>query len=720
MIKAMKKFLLITLAVFALFTGTRADEGMWLPLFLERLNYVDMQKEGLHLTAEEIYSINHSSLKDAIVIFGGGCTGEIVSEKGLIFTNHHCGYGAIQSHSTVEHDYLTDGFWAMRLEEELPTPNLAVRFLSSIRDVTSEVLAGVDAGMNEQARADKIRENIKNIEDQSVTGTSLEARIGSFFNGNEYYLFLYEVFKDVRLVGAPPSSIGKFGADTDNWMWPRHTGDFSVFRVYANSDNKPADYATENVPFKPRKSLPISIKGVKKNDFAMIMGYPGTTDRYATSYTLDWALEINNPAIVKIRTKKLAILREDMDADPAVRIKYASKYAGTANYWKFFIGQNKGLRRLNVADRRRQLEKNFGAWVNENPDRVKEYSDALKNIDQAYEIINKYELAVRYNSEAIMRGCEIVAFARQFEAVAKELAQKELDKSKLNAAIERISKASQQYFKNYNAPTDEKMLAAMLDLFYKDVPADQQPAYLKEIFEKNKGSFANYAAKVFEKSIFTSQEKVDAFLAEPSLKVLGKDPAWILQKAFVENARKIEQLVKPGNELLTKGRRVYVKGLREMLPDQKFYPDANSTMRLTYGKVMDYSPADAVEYHYVTTLKGVMQKEDPDNWEFVVPAKLKQLYEAKDYGVYGENGEMVVAFLTDNDITGGNSGSPVLNGDGELIGIAFDGNWEAMSGNYAFEPELQRTINVDIRYVLFIIEKFAGATNLIKELEIRN
>ncbi len=713
-----KKKLLLLLTLCSILMNTRADEGMWLPLFIERLNYVDMQKEGLHLTAEELYSINHNSLKDAIVIFGGGCTGEIVSEQGLLFTNHHCGYGSIQSHSTVEHDYLTDGFWASRLEEELPTPNLAVRFLVSIQDVSKEMLEGIDENMTEQARNEKIRENSKKLEGEATKDNSYDARVGSFFNGNEFYLFLYEVFRDVRLVGAPPSSIGKFGADTDNWMWPRHTGDFSVFRVYASTDNKPAEYAKENVPLKPRKFLPISIKGVKKNDFAMIMGYPGTTDRYATSYTLDWALERNNPAIVKIRTKKLEILREDMNADAAVRIKYASKYAGSANYWKFFIGQNKGLKRLAVADRRRQLEKQFISWVQANPGKSMIYKDALQSIEKAYGIINTYETAIRYNSEAIVRGCEIIAFARQFESLAK--AMSETDEAKLKSVAEKTGNASKQYFKNYSAPTDQKMLAAMLKLYYEDVPSEFQPEYLKTLFKKFKGSFEEYAEFVFTKSIFTSQEKVDAFLANPSLKQLSKDPAWLLQKSFSENAQKIDKLVKPGTDLLATGRRLYVKGLREMLPDQKFYPDANSTMRLTYGKVLDYSPADAVDFNYVTTLKGLIQKEDPTNWEFVVPEKLKKLYEDKDYGNYGENGEMIVAFLTTNDITGGNSGSPVMNGDGELIGIAFDGNWEAMSGNYAFEPELQRTINVDIRYVLFIIEKYAGATNLIKELDIRN
>jgi hypothetical protein len=717
----MKKITLSLLVILTVLSfQSRADEGMWLPLFIERLNYVDMQKEGLHLTADEIYSINHSSLKDAIIMFGGGCTGEIVSPNGLIFTNHHCGLGSIQSHTTVDHDYLTNGFWATRYEEEIPTPGLTARFLVSIQDITAAVLAGVKDNMTESQRLDKIKENSKKIELSNTKGTQYDARTVSFFNGNEYYLFLYEVYKDVRLVGAPPSSIGKFGGDTDNWMWPRHTGDFSVFRVYANRENKPAEYSADNVPMKPRQFLPISIKEKKKGDYAMIMGYPGSTDRYATSYTINWALEKNNPMVIKIRTKKLDILREDMAADPAVRIKYASKYAGSANYWKFFIGQNRGLKRLGVYDRKKELEEQFAKWFNENKDRSLKYRDALYNISTAYETINKYEAAVRYNSEAIVRGCEIIAFSRNFNKLAEELAKVAPNQQLVRNYITQATEASNQYFKNYNMATDVKMLAAMLQLYYDNVPKQMQPAYLGKIHKKYKGNFEEYANKIFSKTIFADKSKVDLFLSDPKIKVLQKDPVWPLQKAFADNATIIDSLVRPAQEMLATGRRLFVKGLREMQSDRNFAPDANSTMRVTYGKVLDYSPADAVEYDYVTTLDGVIAKEDPSDLEFVVPEKLKQLYNAKDFGRYGENGKMIVAFLTNNDITGGNSGSPVLNADGELTGLAFDGNWEAMSGNYAFEPDLQRTICVDIRYVLFIIEKYAGASNLIKELEIRN
>ncbi|HNX43812.1 MAG TPA: S46 family peptidase [Bacteroidales bacterium] len=715
----MKKYLLLLAILVSLQMKSVADEGMWLPLLIERLNYVDMQKEGLHLTAEEIYSVNHSSLKDAIIMFGGGCTGEIVSPEGLIFTNHHCGYGSIQSHSTVDHDYLTDGFWAFRKEEELPNPGLTARFLISIQDVTTTVLGSVNDNMPESERNEKIKKAIREIEENFSKGTKYNARVSSFFNGNEYYLFVYEVYRDVRLVGAPPSSIGKFGADTDNWMWPRHTGDFSIFRVYTAKDGSPADYSPDNVPMKPKHYLPVSLKGVNKGDYSMIMGYPGSTDRFATSYTIDWAVNKHNPAVVKIRTEKLGIMKKDMDADPAVRIKYASKYAGTANYWKFYIGQNKGLKRLDVEQRKRETEERFSEWINANRDRNLLYRDALYSISKAYETLNRYELAMTYNNEAINRGCEIISFSRQFNSLAIELQAKNPDQEAIEKIIGRCRTSSDQYFKNYNAGTDKQLLAAMLNLYFTNVPRDQQPAYLKTLYSKKTNSFSDYAARVFSKSIFADQQKLEAFLQNPNLKKLQKDPIWPLQIAFAENAGKIDSLTRPADELLSRGKRLFVRGLRQMEADKSFYPDANSTMRLTYGKVDDYSPQDAVDYDFVTTLDGIMQKEDPSSWEFVVPAKLKQLYQDKDYGRYGKNGKMVVGFITNNDITGGNSGSPVLNADGELIGLAFDGNWEAMSGNYAFEPDLQRTICVDIRYVLFIIDKFAGAKNLIDELTLK-
>jgi hypothetical protein len=707
--------------LFFVFLATlgRADEGMWLPLLIDRLNYVDMQKEGLKLTAEEIYSINHSSLKDAIIQFGNGCTGEMISGQGLVLTNHHCGYGAIQSHSTIDHDYLADGFWAMGLKEELPNEGLTARFLVRIEDVTARVLEGLNDQMTESERNAKISELSKAIQSEATQGTGYDARVASFFNGNEFYLFVYEVFRDVRLVGAPPSSIGKFGADTDNWMWPRHTGDFALFRVYTGPDGKPASFSNENIPMKPRHHLPVSLDGYEKGDFAMIMGYPGSTDRYLTSWGVDLAIEISNPTIVKIREKKLNIMRKDMDADREVAIKYASKYAGISNYWKYFIGQTRGLKRLKVLEDKQKIESEFQTWVNADPARIEKYGKVLSDIESAYKTYGEYTLQRWYFIESVMRGAEVMTLAQSFTGLGNELGEKAPSQEKIDRMKQALTKSVERHFKNYNRPTDVKLLSAMLQMYYENVPVQQQPEAFRQMVAKNKGDFSRIAGNIFARSIFADEAKVRAFLEKPSLKVLKKDPAYTLSVMMVEKYRENQKNLDAANEMLERGNRLFLAGLREMQPDRKFYPNANSTMRLTYGKVLDYYPADAIHYNYFTTLKGVMEKEDPDNWEFVVPAKLKELYEKKDFGPYAmDNGQMPVGFLTTTDITGGNSGSPVINGKGELIGLAFDGNWEAMSGDIAFEPELQRTISVDIRYVLFIIDKYAGAKNIINELTI--
>jgi len=712
-----KAFYILISMIMLMSTNMKADEGMWIPLLVERLNYVDMQEKGLNLTAEEIYSINNSSMKDAIVIFGGGCTGEIISKDALLLTNHHCGYGTIQSHSTVEHDYLSDGFWAMSREEELKNPGLSVQFLVRIEDVSERVLSELNDEMTETERYEKVNEISKAIEEEAKGDTHYKASVRSFYRGNEYYLFVYEVFKDVRLVGAPPSSIGKYGADTDNWMWPRHTGDFSLFRVYTAPDGSPASYAEENIPMKPKHHLPVSVKGVKQDDFSMILGYPGGTDRYLTSYGVKLAVDESNMTIVKIRAEKLAIMREGMDADEAVRIQYASKYAGTANYWKYYIGQTKGLKRLKVYDKKVEQEERFTNWVNANADRKAKYGQALPDIEEAYDILRTYNLTRWYYREAISRGAEILRFAGRFGTLRKQM-EEDAEQEKIDKTIQSLRSYSERFFKNYNAGIDQNLLAAMMKMYYMNVPADQQPEMLQKLAAKNGGDFTEWAAMVFEKCNFTSPEKVNAFLDNPKEKAIAKDPAYITIKEFSDNYIGLSEKMAASNDFQSKGNRLYIAGLREMDADKVFYPDANFTMRLTYGSVQDYFPGDAVRYEYFTTLEGVMEKEDPDNWEFVVPDKLKELYKKKDYGMYGEGDVMHVCFLTNHDITGGNSGSPVINGDGELIGLAFDGNWEAMSGDIAFEPALQRTINVDIRYVLFIIDKFAGAQNIINELTI--
>ncbi len=716
----MKKIIILFFVVFVCFTSKlKADEGMWLPMFIERLNYVDMQKEGLHLTAEEIYSINHSSLKDAIIQFGNGCTGEIISNEGLILTNHHCGFGSIQSHSTVQNDYLTNGFWAMNKSEEMPNEGLTARFLVRMEDLTKDFLGQVERATNEKERTDILNELIKKYEKANNNNGEYEVSIKSFFNGNEFYMFVYQVYKDIRLVGAPPVSIGKFGADTDNWMWPRHTGDFSLFRVYMGVDGKPAKFAKDNVPYKPKHSLPISVKGVKKGDFAMIMGYPGTTDRFLSSYGVAMNLEIKNPSTVKIRTEKLAIMKQFMNADPAVRIKYDSKYAQTANYWKFYIGESKCLQRLKVYNQKKDLEDKFSAWIQQEPARKYKYGNTLKDMQEAFASLKKYELQRWYFREAIAGGNEILMYSRSYFVLDTVLKAKNPDKEKIKKLTDALKASSEKYFKDYYKPTDLKLLEAMFALFYKNVPRDQQPEMFLKIGDKCKGDFTSVVEKIFDKTIFADKSKVDAFLNNPDSKTIDKDIVFQLMNAFFDNYIKLTNETRLFNEQLDKANRLFVAGIREMMPDKKFAPNANSTMRLTYGQVLDYFGADAIHYDYKTTLQGVMEKEDPTNPEFVVPAKLKQLYNAKDFGIYGENGTMPVAFLSNTDITGGNSGSPVINGDGQLIGLAFDGNWEAMSGNITFDPKLQRTISVDIRYVLFLIDKFAGATNLIKELNLK-
>ncbi len=696
------------------------DEGMWLPMLLDR-NYEDMKRLGLHLTPEEIYSINNGSLKDAIVIFGGGCTGEMISPEGLLLTNHHCGYGQIQEHSTVEHDYLKDGFWAMTRDEELINEGLSVKFLVRIEDVTKRVLKDVDDNMAPNERNAKIQEISDQIKNEATDGNHYIANVKSFFEGNEFYLFVYEEFLDVRMVGAPPSSIGKFGADTDNWMWPRHTGDFSMFRVYMGPDGNPAPYSKDNVPYKPKHYLPVSLKGVEKGDYAMIMGNPGSTERYLTSYGIDLALEKKNPSIVKIRTVKLNLMKEDMDADDAIRIKYATKYARTANYWKYFQGQTRGLKRLNVYAKKQMQEADFQKWVVDDNARVSKYGNVLQDFSEAYSVLKEYEIPSQYFFEAIYQGPEIINLAVQFRRLASYLGTENPEQDRIEELTNGIKEGLENRFKDYNLPTDKKIFAAMLEMYDNDVDARFHPDIFSTIKTKFKGDYDKYTEYVYKKTMFAYKDKLEAFLANPKLKTLQKDPAFNIMSKFVDVYIQVLTATRQANTKLGTASRLYIAGLREMNPDKFFYPDANFTMRLTYGSVLDYYPSDAVHYNYFTTLSGVMEKEDPDNWEFVVPDKLKELYNNKDFGQYGDvdaqgNKIMKVCFLTNLDITGGNSGSPVIDADGNLIGLAFDGNWEAMSGDIAFEPKLQRTISVDIRYVLFIIDKYAGAGHLIKEM----
>ena len=695
------------------------DEGMWLPMLLERLNYVYMQKMGLHLTAEELYSINHNSLKDAIVGLSNGgvngffCTAEVVSPQGLLFTNHHCGFGAVQEQSTTEHDYLTNGFWAMSTKEELPNEGMCASFLKRIENVTDSIIPLLSNDMKEADRSSKIREISTRIRKRAEENGTFETTVKPFYGGNEFYLFVFKTFKDVRLVGAPPSSIGKFGGDTDNWMWPRHTGDFTVLRVYSDSAGNPAKYSENNIPLKAPYHLPISLKGIKKNDFAMIWGYPGRTSRYLTSYGTEFNMNVLYPTLVKLYGKKLEVMKERMDVDNAVKIAYAANYYGISNSWKNFIGQTKMLKRNKVELKKRAIEEKFIAWYKQDSAREQQYGKVLDNLKSTYDGLAKASIPFFYSNVG-GNGLDVVKMATQFTGLKSALEKK--NKEAIKLAQEDARTAVKEHFKEWDLAIEKNTMIALLKMYSNDVPKEQLPSIFAVIEKDYKNDFNAFATEVYATSVFATAESANKFIEKPSLKVYKKDLGWMLKESISEVSGKYAPMYTSAQGNAGLYNRLFVAGLREMDPNLVKYPDANSTTRMTYGSVLDYYPADAIHYDFVTTLNGVMQKEDPDNEEFIVDKKLKELFKAKDYGPYGENGEMITCFLTTNDITGGNSGSPVINGDGQLIGIAFDGNWEAMSGDIMFEPDLQRTINVDIRYVLFVIDKFAGAKNLIDEM----
>ena len=698
----------------AFFAATvAADEGMWLLPYLQKMNIADMRAKGCELSAEEIYAADRSSLKDAIVIFGAGCTGEVVSPDGLLLTNHHCGYGAIQSHSSVRHDYLTDGFWAMNRSEELPNPGLYVSFLVRMEDVTAQVLDGVRDDLPEARRDSLIRLNAARVADAAVRGTDCRADVEPFFYGNQYFLFVYRNYTDVRLVAAPPSSIGKFGGDTDNWMWPRHTGDFSIFRIYASPDGAPADYSEENVPYRPPVHLPVSVKGYKPGDFTMIIGFPGSTERYKTSYEIDYTLDVANPNRIFIRGERQKLMMEDMLASDRVRIQYASKYSSSSNYWKNSIGENRGLKRQRVRERKLAEEEKFTEWANADPERRAKYGEALPLIRKAVEGSAPLRDRLQYFSEALIRGTEIIGAVGA--AIPLINAEKQVDTSRIGEIAGKL----QAFYKDYNPPTDRKIAKRMFGLLLDSLSAEELPSCFAVIRENFGGDADAYIDYVYDNSLFASPEKAEEFLRRPDANAFLNDPAYKMRREVVKTYNALVDSIRAFDSVFYRGHRLYVAGLMAMNPDKKYYPDANFTMRLSYGQVLPYEPQDAVYYDYFTTLDGVIAKEDPQNaYEFAVPDKLKELYRERDYGPYAEKGVLPVNFITTNDITGGNSGSPVMNRKGELIGLAFDGNWEAMSGDTVFEPRLQRTICVDIRYVLFIIDRFAGDTRLIDEMTI--
>jgi hypothetical protein len=716
----MKKVFSVLLIIFLSFSfRAKADEGMWLLPLIEKLNIGTMTQMGLKLSAEDIYSLNKACLKDAVVIFGGGCTGEIVSSQGLILTNHHCGYGSIQSHSSVDHDYLKDGFWAKTKEDELPNQGLSVTFLVRIEDVTDQVLANVKPGMSESDRNAAISDARSAVENKASEGNNYRNSVSSFYSGNNFYLLVYERYNDVRLVGAPPSSIGQFGEETDNWEWPRHSGDFSVFRVYSAPDGKPAAYSKDNVPLKPKYWLPVSLKDLNKGDFAMILGYPGRTQRYYTSYEVNEIMNIDNPDRIKIRGIKQEIWMADMISNEKVRIQYATKYfLGSSNGWKYSIGENNQLKNLNVITKKQVIEDQFNAWVNADPDRKSKYGDALNLIKSAIEGRAEFRNASLYLNECI-QSCEILNFNQFAGGLISAL--KSGDKQKISAAVSRMKDNAAEMYKDYNPPTDQKTMKAMLKLYRSDVLEKFHPDfYTTAVDKKFKGNIDKFVDDMFAKSIFASEAKLTAFLDKPLLKTIENDPVVLTSASIRKVSGDISQEAGKFDGDLIKGRRLWVAALREMTPEKTLYPDANSTMRLTYGTVQDYDPKDAVTYKYYTTLQGVVDKYIPGNYEFDVPQRLIDLNNKKEFGRYGSSkGYMPVCFLTTNDITGGNSGSPVMNGNGELIGLAFDSNWEAMGGDVTYEPALQRTIIVDIRYVLWIMDIYSGAGNLVDEMTIR-
>lgn len=698
-----------------------ADEGMWLPQLLQSMNEEDMKIRGLKLNTEDLYSLNKSSLKDAIVSLGGFCTGEMISSEGLMLTNHHCGYDAIQTHSSLENDYLKDGFWAMTKDEELTNKGLTASFLIGIEDVSQQILSMLNDTMTESERNTKIREKSSIIIKEKMGETHYNGRIKSFFGGNNFYLLKYETFKDVRLVGAPPSSIGKYGGDTDNWMWPRHTGDFALFRVYCAPDGTPAEYSDENVPYQPKHHLPIQLDGVNNGDYTMIFGFPGSTNRYLTSYGVKEALKITSPTIVEIRDKKLKIIAEGMRSSDKTRIQYSAKHAQTSNYWKYFIGQSKGLKRMGVYDKKIKIEEELTNWISKDTLRIKKYGDALSLIEGAYQLNKEIAVARTYLNEAVFMGSEIMYFSFRIHRLITQLSK---DKEKRKLALRSIKKEAKEHYKNYNSEVDQELFGAMLELYYNNVPKEQHASVFKTIENQLLGikklDFKYYAKNTFSKSVFATEEKFFSFLKNPSLSKIETDPAYktlmSIYNHYLENIYEKRQSIR---EQLKKGERLFIAGIKEMNTEKKLYPDANSTMRVTYGNVGDYKPGDAVHYDYYTTIDGIFEKEDDTNDEFIVPEKLAELYSSKNYGEYADqDGNLRVNFISNNDITGGNSGSPVINAWGEIVGTAFDGNWEAMSGDIAFENEVQRTISVDIRYIMFIIDKFASASHLIDEMTI--
>ncbi|MGN6494522.1 MAG: S46 family peptidase [Agriterribacter sp.] len=716
------KRIFITLLLFVSFCKTYADEGMWLPLLLGQQVYADMVKRGLKLTPAQLYDINKASIKDAIVIFGGGCTGEIVSNEGLIFTNHHCGYDAIATASSVEHNYLSNGFWAYNKSQEIPAKGLSVQFLLKIEDVTKEISPALE-GLSASERAKKQAELIAALNQKySDPAKNIEARVSPLFRNNQFLVFVYQRYTDIRLVGTPPESIGKFGGDTDNWEWPRHTGDFSVFRVYAAKDGSPATYAAVNAPLKPKYFLPVSIKGYKDGDYAMIFGYPGSTNRYETSYGIKLATDINNPSLVNLRDVRLKAMFEEMKKDPAVKLKLASMYAGVANYWKFYDGETKQLLKYRIYEQKQGEEARFIQWAKGK----QEFENIFTEWPKVYDAWKPYAKHRVYLNEGIL-GSQLAKFAATLVKLESDMLKQGVDAAVVKQGLEAATEARKRFLEAEDKISDQQVLAATARMFYNDIDKNQHPIGFYENIRSAYGdlkqpeTFNKWATAVFSNTLLLNDAKWQTFVSKPDAATLQNDPAYAYAGGFVKNYTSkydpfFQQFVLKNNDLS----RLYLKGIMQMDPKKKMYPDATFTMRVSYGSVKSYTPRDAVKYDYVCTMKGVLEKYVPGDYEFDLPAKLLELAKKKDYGQYIDKrvNDLVVCFITNNDITGGNSGSPVIDGSGNLIGLAFDGNYEALSHKLAFDKDMNRTICVDVRYVLWCIDKLGGAQNIIKELKL--
>lgn len=718
----MKIKLLISSLLFTfLFAGhLRADEGMWIPLLIEKFNIQLMQEKGFKLSAEDIYSVNKACMKDAVLSFGGGCTGEIISGEGLLITNHHCGRSLIQRHSSLENDYITNGFWAMSRQEELPNPGLTVTILKRMEDVTDAVLRGTTDDMSQAERDKIIQSNSEMLAAEAIKGTDYRASIRPFYMGNQYFLFVNEVFRDVRMVGAPPSAIGNFGSETDNWIWPRHTGDFSLFRIYANRNNEPAEYSKDNVPYKPAWFFPISLKGVNEGDFTMVFGYPGTTYQYVPSYYIDMVKNHLNPKIIDIRTRKITIMEEDMAKDPLVRIQYYAKKSGIANAWKKWQGEILGLDKMNTIEEKQEYESDFTRWVNQEAGRKDKYLEILPTYEKVYASLKDYLLVNNYTSE-VTSGAESFRFASALRPLA-DLVESGAPAESIAQAKESLTASAAAMFKDYNVETDKKLFTAVMEMYGENLDekwlAPEYISYRKE----TGGNFAASAEKLYSKSPFTSVERFTEFVSgfnKSSVAKLRKDKFFILSAGLSEFILQnvTGELARLSAEV-QRLNKLYMAAQLEFESGNVLYPDANSTLRVAYGNVGGYKSKDAVYFEHYTTLDGIMEKDNPEVFDYDVPDKLRELHRNKDYGRWAVNGTVPVCFIANNHTTGGNSGSPVINADGHLIGVNFDRAWEGVASDMDFNPAQSRNISIDIRYALFIIDKFAGAGYLLDEMNL--